>query len=139
MSSILLKPNLLIIVDDSSFDLKINSAIAGHTRLFKQILCFQSAEAALDFLSENLNNPNIYPHLILLDIYMPEMNGFEFIDQYKKFPDSLKEKSRITMLSSSDDLSDVTRAKANKLVSKVLRKPLQIEELKNFVSLHYQI
>ncbi|MCH5600164.1 response regulator [Niabella ginsengisoli] len=124
------KPNLLVIIDDSSFDLRINSGIATHIKVFTQILCFSSAEEGLDFLVENLDNPQIYPHLILLDIQMPEMDGFEFMKRYDKFPDNFKKGSNVVMLSSTDDLQDITRVDSNKNVFRLLKKPLQIEQLK---------
>lgn len=133
------KPNLLIIVDDSSFDLKINSRIAIHAGLFKQILCFSSAEATLDFLIENISNDTIYPHLILLDIQMPEMDGFEFMERFEKFPENFKRHSKIIMLSSTDDLSDIARAEANKSIIKLLKKPLLVKELKLAVDKYYDI
>ncbi|WP_460686010.1 response regulator [Niabella aquatica] len=124
----------MVIVDDSPFDLRINSGIAGHTQLFKQILCFSSAEAALDFLIENLTNPEVYPLLILLDIQMPEMDGFEFMKRYERFPRSFKEKTNVVMLSSTDDLGDMTRVESDKNVVKLLKKPLQIEELRGLLA-----
>ena len=125
--------NFLIIVDDSSFDRKINTIIADHTKLFKHILSFSSAEEALDFLAENLNNPEVYPQIILLDIQMPGIDGFEFVVRYDKFPAEYKKKSHIIMLSSTDDLSDITRAESNKNKVKLLKKPLQIEEFKSLL------
>ncbi len=129
--------NLLIIIDDSTFDLRINSAIASHTKLFKQIVCFSSAETALDFLAENISNPEIFPHIIFLDIQMPEMDGFEFLERYNTFPGDFKEKSHVIMISSTDDLRDIVRAESDKNVIKLLKKPLKIEELKALVAKIY--
>ncbi|MGN7784283.1 response regulator [Niabella sp. 22666] len=131
-------PNLLIIIDDSSFDLRINSGIASHTKLFKQIVCFSSAEAALDFLAENINNPEIFPHIIFLDIQMPEMDGFEFLERYDTFPNGFKAQSHVIMISSTDDLRDIVRAESDRNVVKLLKKPLQIEELKKLVANIYK-
>ena len=139
MSNSALQPNLLIIVDDSPFDLRINSGIAKHTNLFKEILCFSSAQATFDFLAENINNPEIHPHLIFLDIQMPEMDGFEFMAQYDRFPAEFKRKSKVVMLSSTDDMGDIAKAHSDKNIFKLLKKPLNIEELKEVVTSIYPI
>lgn len=133
------KPNLLIIVDDSPVDLKINSRIVSLANIFKQISCFISAEAALDFLVENINNPEIHPHFILLDIQMPEMDGFDFMNRYERFPQRFKEQSHVVMLSSTDDLGDMTRVESNPNVLKLLKKPLRIEEFKELLSRVYDL
>lgn len=131
------KPNLLIIIDDSSFDLRINSAIAERTKAFKKIVCFSTAQTALDFLIENINNDSIFPHLIFLDIQMPEMDGFEFMHQYDKFTELFKEKSFVIMLSSTDDISDIARVEANKNIVALLKKPLGVKVLNEVVANFY--
>ncbi|MCH5600165.1 response regulator [Niabella ginsengisoli] len=118
----------LIIIDDSAFDRKINSIVADRTKLFKQIVTFSSAEDALDFLTENRSNAEVFPQVLLLDIQMPGLDGFEFIVEYERFPDYFKEQSHIIMLSSTDDLRDITRAESNKNVITLLKKPLQFEQ-----------
>lgn len=127
------KCTLLIIIDDSTFDLRINSGIAKHTHLFQKIMCFPAAREALDFLIEHIHDQQIFPHLILLDIQMPEMDGFEFIKQYDRFPQSFKKNSRVVMLSSTDDLRDIAKAETDSNIIKLLKKPLKIGELKELV------
>lgn len=131
------KPKRLMLVDDSVFDLKINKLIATHTKLFEDIQTFISPGEALDYLASNVTDPNKLPQLILLDIQMPEMTGFEFMEKYAKLPQSLKDNCHVAMLSSTDDLTDINKAKANINIVKLLRKPLDPATIKQFVDDYY--
>jgi len=126
------RPLKVMLIDDNSIDLKINSKIILLSKLFDEIIQCQSAEEALNFFSQYKNQPEKLPHLILLDIQMPEMDGFEFLDKYKNYPPVTKEKSLIAMLSSTLDFGDIKKAEANPYVIKLLKKPLSTLELEKF-------
>lgn len=116
--------NKVMLIDDNDIDLKINEKIVNLTKLFDGIIICKSGQDALDYLKGNLNDPAALPRFILLDIQMPEMNGFEFLDHYKKLPKALTSACMIAMLSSTLDFSDIQRAEANPYVIKLLKKPL---------------
>ncbi|MCH5690173.1 hypothetical protein LWM68_41655 [Niabella sp. W65] len=67
------------------------------------------------------------------------MDGFEFLERYNTFPQEFKQKSHIIMLSSTDDLRDIVRAESDRNVVRLLKKPLQIEELKKLVTKIYRL
>jgi CheY-like chemotaxis protein len=114
----------VMLIDDNDIDLKINGKIVVFTKLFDDVIVCRSGEEALNYLKQNLTSPELLPGFILLDIQMPEMSGFEFLDQYKKLPASFTEVCIIAMLSSTLDFSDIQRAEANPYVVKLLKKPL---------------
>jgi CheY-like chemotaxis protein len=117
-------PRIVMLIDDNEIDLKINGKIVAITKLFDDVIVCRSGEEALNFLKQHLTSPKLLPEFILLDIQMPEMSGFEFLDQYKKLPASFTEVCIIAMLSSTLDFSDIQRAEANPFVVKLLKKPL---------------
>lgn len=125
---------IVMLIDDNDIDLKINEKVVGITKLFDDVIVCRSGQEALSYLKSNLTSPELLPDFILLDIQMPEMNGFEFLDQYKKLPGSFTEVCVIAMLSSTLDFSDIQRAEANPYVVKLLKKPLMPKVLTEVVN-----
>lgn len=115
---------IVMLVDDNDIDLKINEKVVGITKLFDKVVVCRSADEALNYLKSNIADPILLPDMILLDIQMPDMNGFEFLEKYKKLPNAFTEVCVIAMLSSTLDFSDIQRAEANPYVAKLLKKPL---------------
>lgn len=113
-----------MLIDDNYIDLKINSKIIVISKLFDEIIQCQSGEEALAYFTSHANEPEKLPNFILLDIQMPEMDGFEFLDNYKLFPPEWKDSCQVAMLSSTLDFGDIRRAEANPYVLKLLKKPL---------------
>ncbi|MDB5257490.1 MAG: response regulator [Chitinophagaceae bacterium] len=116
----------IMLIDDNPTDLFVHERFLIHKKISHDIQKFISAEDALFYLQEH---PNIekWPDLILLDIQMPVMNGFEFLVHCEKFL-QLK-KSSIVMLSSSLDFGDINRVKANPHVLALMEKPFDVDEL----------
>ena len=87
----------------------------------------ESAKETLDFL-KNASQEEL-PEVIFLDIIMPGMDGFQFLDEFEKLGETITKKCKIILLSTSDSFKDLNRANKNRLVKKFLNKPLTIEML----------
>ena len=92
---------------------------------------------ALDFLIENDRNDTPPPELLLLDINMPGMSGWEFLEQYNDL--ELKNKSSIVtvMLSTSPNPYDLKQAEKNNLVSEFMNKPLKKDNVIELLQNHF--
>lgn len=119
----------VLLIDDNEIDLKINSKLISLTKLVDEIIVCNSGDEALNFLSNQIEDKKLTPTFVLLDIQMPEMDGFEFLLHYKKLPKSITENCSIAMLSSTLDFGDIKKAEANPHVIKLLKKPLTTNEL----------
>ena len=130
------KPRKVMLIDDNEVDLKINSKIITISKLFDEIILCMSGEEALSYFNDHLDNEPALPDFILLDIQMPEMDGFEFLEIYKNFPKSFLDSCRLAILSSTLDFGDIKKSEANPLVVKLLKKPLYPNELKDLINKH---
>ncbi|WP_461790590.1 response regulator [Pedobacter sp.] len=124
----------VLLIDDNEIDLKIHYRIINLSGFFDEIISCQSGEEGLNYINKNLNNPEQWPDFILLDIQMPEMDGFEFLEIYKTFPKPFLDRCKLAILSSTLDFGDIKKAEANPLVIKLLKKPLYPNELKELLN-----
>jgi len=123
----------IILIDDNEIDLVLHEKLITLQQISRTVLSFSSASKALEYLTSNINLHRIPPTVILLDIQMPEMDGFEFLQAFARFPPKMQSQCHIVMVSSSLDYGDINRTDANPLVVKLLKKPLLAKDLKETV------
>ena len=120
---------LVMLVDDNDTDNFIHKRVLELTGFCTNILVKNSGKSALEYLEENKNNMDVLPNIIFLDINMPIVDGFVFLFEYENFPDNLKEKCKIVILSSSDSKRDIDRIVDNEYVINFITKPLSEDAL----------
>ncbi|ADV47624.1 response regulator [Cellulophaga sp. E16_2] len=124
--------NFCIVDDDDIYQFTIKKTIKS-LNLAKDIIAFSDGEEALNFMIENLNKDDELPDIILLDINMPIMDGFQFMEEYVKIKPKLGKKITIYMVSSSVDVADIERAKKISEISDYIIKPIKKGKLKAIV------
>ncbi|WP_228012014.1 response regulator [Flavobacterium hungaricum] len=117
-----------ILIDDNLIDQFVIKKILKKVLDINLLYIANNGKEGLDWL---LKNARQKPLVIFLDIQMPIMNGFEFLDQFQNLEEEVKDKIQIFVLSSTLDLDEIKKVKENKYVSGFWNKPLQIELLKN--------
>lgn len=114
-----------VIVDDDPFNNMICSMVIEDALGEAEIRAFTKPEEGLEFMKENINGPTV----LFLDINMPTLTGWEFLEQYDGFSDEVKTHTNIYILSSSLDRRDKDRATTNKYVQGFISKPLDFETI----------
>lgn len=107
------------LIDDNYIDNIVTRKLLENSRFAQNIVISESPDEALDLLRDGV----ISPEVIFLDIRMPLMDGFEFLELYDKLTIN-KEKVKIFLLSSSLDPADIKRSAENKYITQFLHKPL---------------
>ena len=107
----------VMLIDDNALDNFVNKNTIEKNHFAKNIIIHERAQSALEFLASAVESQ--LPDLIFLDINMPEMDGFGFLDQFANLPAGVLSKSRIVMLSTSESFKDLNRANKNNLCIKL--------------------
>lgn len=127
------KPLIICIIDDDDvYQFTITKAIKKNS-IVKKILVFSDGKEGIDFLIDNIANVEDIPDIIFLDINMPIMDGWQFLEEYVKLKPHVGKKVTIYMISSSVDPVDVTRAKAMSEISDYLIKPIKSEQVSTII------
>ena len=124
-----------MLIDDNEIDNLINQKMIEAADITENIYTHTGAKGAIEFLKnleklEDVGN-NILPEVIFLDIDMPLMDGFQFLDEFDRLGSVTKEKCKIVMLTSSINPQDVNKSKNYTYVKKYINKPLSQENLEN--------
>jgi CheY-like chemotaxis protein len=128
------KPQIIALVDDDKvFQLTASRTIKA-ANLTDRILQFENGEEALAFLKLHAGDSDSLPDVIFLDINMPFVDGWMFLDDYAHLKENLTKQIRIYMVSSSIDPRDIDRAKRNVNVREYVIKPVSREKFEELLS-----
>lgn len=125
------KPVSVLLVDDD----EINNFIS--IKLIKKAIenaaisaCLNGKFAIDELVNIQKHDPSLLPDFILLDINMPVMNGWEFLDEYKRLNIDPEGRSQIYIISSSVFSNDINKARSYPLVKNFISKPLSVEKVR---------
>jgi CheY-like chemotaxis protein len=123
-----------LLIDDSEIDVLVNRRLIQLTSFCENIVVTRSAEEALNFLKGECHSSAHAPDWIFLDMYLPMMSGYDFIEEFKKLPDFITNKSRVIVLSVFQKQEKLRAVFENSFVFGHLEKPLSQQSLKNLMN-----
>lgn len=119
----------VMLIDDNEIDNLINQKMLEASNIAETIFMHTGAKGALEFL-KNIEKISVgLPEIIFLDIDMPLMDGFQFLDEFDKLSDKIKNNVSIIMLTSSINPQDLSKARKSNYVKKYINKPLTQDSL----------
>ncbi|MEA1787476.1 response regulator [Arenibacter sp. GZD96] len=130
----------IFLVDDDEVATFLNKILIKNLGLAVTVHTAGDGAAAIDLLEERnlIQNTGFTPCLLILDINMPKMNGWQFLEAFdKRYPNEIKTKITIVMITVSEDQRDVIRASNNSLVSDYIQKPLSEDRLQELVATYF--
>ncbi len=132
------KLNCILLIDDDESTNFINKRVVEKSGYSEKCIAVQGGQAALDYLQSKEDGKYPQPDLIFLDINMPAMNGWEFLDEYRKLDKEIQGRIIVVMLTTSLNPDDKEKAKKYTEISGFKNKPLSVHMLEEILQEYFE-
>lgn len=122
-----MKNKTTYLIDDDKLSIKLMSMLISKNKFCEEIISFHNSREALNELSKNSNDSSSLPDVILLDLNMPILDGWQFLDEFVQL--QIKKEISIFIVTSSIDPSDIEMAKKYNIVKSYIMKPITAQKL----------
>lgn len=130
----------ILIIDDDEINNFIATRLIGKIPVKAKIETCLNGLEGLNFIKSKMDEQESIPDIIFLDINMPIMNGWEFLDEFEQLRPLINKEICINMLSSSVYNDDITKAKTYETVNTFISKPLSVDKIKElYISLNITV
>ncbi len=123
----------IMLIDDHDVSLFITQHILQKLNYEGQTILMPSGFSALNYFNENIDDSDKLPDLILLDIQMPLVDGWDFLNQFQKIKNIINKKTHIFVLSGQDNSIKCNELKSMNLIDGHFIKPFQIANMKSIL------
>ncbi|MEZ4883532.1 MAG: response regulator [Chitinophagales bacterium] len=122
--------NSVLLIEDNEITNFYNKHLFIKNGFVEDVKIATNGKKALEYLYSAENKPD----LILLDLNMPVMNGFEFLDEYEKMDSEVREGIVICVLTTSLHEEDLEKAKKYEVISQYCKKPLSADQIQKIIT-----
>jgi len=131
------KVNCILLIDDDYGTNLYHKMVIEDADIANKVIVKTSAIEALEYFKSPFDEENPKPNLVFLDINMPKMTGWEFLEEYKKLTPGQQAENIIVMLSTSSHPDDLRRAEENPLIKEYRGKPLSEDILNELINTYW--
>ncbi|MEO9649681.1 MAG: response regulator [Roseobacter sp.] len=124
----------ILLVDDDAVTNLLHQRKISKLGLAQTVFVATDGQAALEHLVDCIAENRPVPELVLLDINMPRMNGFEFLEAYEQLSGDIRQGQQIVMVSTSTLRRDKARADQDESITTFLVKPLSDQDFRDIVN-----
>lgn len=114
----------VLIIDDDPIHQRIAQIMILKHQIFDECLSYTEGKEAISFLKSNADQPTLLPDVILLDLNMPEVDGWDFLESFESFQNEITKLISIFIVTSSVDEKDILKSKVYPSVKGFISKPL---------------
>ncbi len=131
------KLNCVLLVDDDAATNYIHGIMIKQAECAEKVKSVMNGFEALDYLATKENGKYPQPEFIFLDINMPGMDGWGFLEEYAKLPTEQQGNNVIVLLTTSLDADDEEKAKKIEIIEDFKDKPLSVEKIHDLIREHF--
>ncbi|MBU2946631.1 response regulator [Zobellia uliginosa] len=132
--------NSILLVDDDEINNILHSVFINKLDLDIEVNTVVNGQEAIDFILSEKEDELVLPCMVMLDLKMPVMNGWEFMKAYEDLvPKELKDQITIVLVTTSDDQEDRDKAMINEFVDDFSQKPLSDETFKQLIQNNFNL
>lgn len=124
---------VLHLVDDNDIDIAVNTKLLQLAQIGDETVTYNSGVLFLEKLEQNRESFIENDNVVLMDIMMPGLTGFETMQKFAELDEEIKGAFNVFMLSSSIDRNDIRKAEGTPYVHRILEKPLDVYLLKKLL------
>ncbi|SHI39581.1 response regulator [Pseudozobellia thermophila] len=121
------------IIDDDPIFIYSTKRVMKDVNFSEEVIVYNNGQDAIDGLKEIIAKGEKIPSIIFLDLNMPIMNGWEFLEEFVQIPNNNRKEITIYIISSSIDPRDLERIKNYKIVNNYILKPVVREDLQTIL------
>lgn len=126
--------NKLILIEDDDVIVYLTQKLIKESKAIELMNVFKNGRKALDYFIENAKNEDLLPDFIFLDLSMPILDGWQFLEEFALIKDSMAKNIQIYITTSSISPKDLMKAKNYNFICDFVIKPISLENFKRIVN-----